>query len=54
MKIQQMNADIFSNQTLLELTDYFLRFNICKYYLPKAIIDNYNVIIVGKTFMKSN
>ena len=50
--------DIFSNQNLLELIDFFLvytnenynakRFKIRRQYLPKGIIKNYNFIINGK------
>ena len=59
IKIRQKNLDIFSNQILLELTDFFFlvytnegnnakRFNARNYYLPKGIIKNYNVIINWK------
>ena len=60
IKIQQMNIDIFSNPILLGLLDYFSaytnesksakRFNAQKYYLPKGILKNYNVIINEKNF----
>ena len=52
-----MNIDIFLNQTLLELTNCLVylnksndvkRFTATRYYLPKGIIKNYNVIINGK------
>ena len=47
-----MNIDIFSNQILLESVDSnqdnnFKRFKNRRYYLPKKIIDDYNVIING-------
>ena len=56
-----MNIEIFSNQILLELIEcLFLfiqmkmlilkRFKARRYYLPKGIIINYNVIINGKNF----
>ena len=59
LKIQQMNLNIFSDQILLESNfvlvysnhDYNAkRFKAKKYYLPKGIIKNYNVIINGKHF----
>ena len=31
--------------------DNFKRFKIWRYYLPKKVIDNYNVIINGKTLL---
>ena len=48
--MQQMNIDIFSSQILLESVDSnqdnnFKRFKTRRYYLPKRIIDDYNVII---------
>ena len=51
-KNEQMNIDIFSNQILLESVDSnqdnnFKRFKNRRYYLPKKIIDDYNVIING-------
>ena len=62
----QINLDIFSDQILLESSDYLLSlrwqcdyinqgdnaksFNVQKYYLPKSIIKNYYVIINGKNF----
>ena len=58
IEIWQMNIDSFSNQILLELLDYLLvysnqdanskRFKTRRYYLPKSIVKNYNVIINGK------
>ena len=56
-----MNIDIFSNQILLELIECLLlfiqmkmlilkRFKARRYYLPKGIIINYNIIINGKNF----
>ena len=60
IKIQQINIDIFSNQTLLEPIDCL--FSLCKwkndskrfkterYFSLKRIIDNYNVIIKAKNF----
>ena len=61
IKIQPRNIDISLNQILLELTDFFVlvysnqnasakRFKAKRYYWPKWIIDNYNVIINGKNF----
>ena len=60
IKIRQMNTDIFSDQILLELIDYCInyfnrnndikRFNAQKHYLPKGIIDTYNVNNNGKNF----
>ena len=57
-----MNLDIFSNQIVLESIDFFVsvytnhpdnakKFNAQKYYLPKGIIKNYNVIINRNFFM---
>ena len=54
-----MNIDIFSNKTFLELIDCIFkiysnqdfsskRFETRRYYLPKGIIDNYNITINGK------
>ena len=46
--------DIFSIHILLELIYYLFqddnakRFKTCRYYLPKGVIDDYNVIINGK------
>ena len=37
---------VYSNQD-----DNAKRFKVKRYYLPKGIIDNYNVIISGKVFM---
>ena len=66
IKIQQMNIDDFSNQTLLDSIDYLLwlsasneasnhkRFNARKYYLPKVIFKNYNLIINGKLLWLTN
>ena len=59
IKICQMNLNVFSNKTLLEFIDCFFlvflnrdndskRFKIRRYYLPKSIIKNCNVIINGK------
>ena len=60
IKIQQTNLDFFLNQILLEFFVGVLvytnqdaasrRFKDKRYYLPKGIIDNYNVIINGKNF----
>ena len=54
IKIRQMNIDIFSNQILLESIDCqdanAKRFNARKYYLPKGIIKNYNIIVNRKNF----
>ena len=61
IKIQKINIDIFSNQILLESSDYLFqfiqtnfydskRFKTRRYYLPKGIIKNYNIIINGKNF----
>ena len=51
IKIQQMNIDIFSKQTLLELIDYLddncKRFKAKRYYLPKGFIRNYNVVLLS-------
>ena len=62
IKEQQMSIDIFLDKILLELIDHFFllysnqdvnskRFRTRRYYLPKWIIKNSNVIIVEKTFM---
>ena len=56
IKMQQMNIDIFSNQILLESVDSnqdnnCKRFKTRRYYLPKRIIDDYNVIINGKNLL---
>ena len=57
IKIQHINVDIFSNQILLKSIDNLNRnndvkqFKIRKYYIPKGIIANYNVIINGKKIM---
>ena len=53
-----MNIDFFWNQNLLELIDCLFnfednnakRFKARRYQLPIGIIDNYNVIISGKSF----
>ena len=59
IKIWQVNADIFCNWILLALIDYSVypnqhtnakRFKYWRYYLPKGIIDNCNIIINGKNF----
>ena len=58
IKVQQTSIDIFSNQTSLDLIDYSFQFTkikmtmlkYLKYYLPKGLIDNYNVITSGKNF----
>ena len=60
VKIQQMNLAIFSNQIFLESKQIVLiysnqddnakRFRAERYYLPKGIIKNYNMIIHGKNF----
>ena len=51
IKIQQMNIDIFSKQTLLELIDYLddncKRSKAKRYYLPKGFIRNYNVVLLS-------
>ena len=58
MNILYMNIDIFSNQILLVYNRLFAlvysnqddnskRFKTRRYYLPKGIIKNYNVIING-------
>ena len=53
IKLQQMNIDIFENQTLLDLIDCFVsvyliddvkRLKTLTYYLPKTIIKNYSNI----------
>ena len=59
IEIWQMNIDSFSNQILLELLDYLLvysnqdanskRFKTRRYYFPKNIVKNCNVIINGKS-----
>ena len=54
-----MNKDIFLNQILFPLvyTNQNVeskRLKIPRYYLPKRIIDNYNVIINGKKIVMSN
>ena len=60
-KIWQINIDTFLNRILLELIDYFVliysnkdgnaqRIKTPRYYLPKGIIRNYNVIINWKNF----
>ena len=59
IRIQQMNKDIFLNQILFPLvyTNQNVeskRLKIPRYYLPKRIIDNYNVIINGKKIVMSN
>ena len=54
-----MSINIFPSKTLQELTDclfWFIQtvkmhqknYSAFRYYLPKGIIDNYNVIINGK------
>ena len=58
--MQQMNLDIFSNRSVgvnrLLVSVYSnedaasKRFKAKRYYLPKGIIKNYNVIIKGKHF----
>ena len=61
IKIQQTNLDFFLNQILLQSIDYFFlvysnqdaaskRFKSKRYYLPKGIIGNCDVIINGKNF----
>ena len=60
IKIQQMNIDVFSNQTLQELTGrcfmYSIvskdarRYDALKYYLSKCITKKYNVIVNRKDF----
>ena len=60
IKIQQTNLDFFLNQILLEFFVGVLvytnqdvasrKFKAKRYYFPKGIIDNYNVIINGKNF----
>ena len=63
-----MNIDIFLNQILSELrifelfelfefiylnrNDIVIRFNVLKYYLPKAIIKYNNIVIHGKIFFE--
>ena len=54
-----MNKDIFLNQILFPLvyTNQNVeskRLKIPRYYLPKWIIDNYNVIINGKKIVMTN
>ena len=54
-----MNKDIFLNQILFPLvyTNQNVeskRLKIPRYYLPKRIIDNYNVIINGKKIVMTN
>ena len=54
-----MNKDIFLNQILFPLvyTNQNIeskRLKIPRYYLPKRIIDNYNVIINGKKIVMTN
>ena len=59
VKIQQTNLDAFLNQILLESIDYLFlvytnqdatskRFKARRYYLPKGITKNYDVVINGK------
>ena len=58
--MQQMNLDIFSNRSVgvnrLLVSVYSnedaasKRFKAKRYYLPRGIIKNYNVIIKGKHF----
>ena len=62
IKPQQINIYISLNQILLDSIDYLFvlvylnrgsdvkRFKTRKYFLPKGIIKNYNVIIIGKNF----
>ena len=62
IKPQQINIYIFLNQILLDSIDYLFvlvylnrdsdvkEFKTRKYFLPKDIIKNYNVIIIGKNF----
>ena len=62
IKPQQINIYIFLNQILLDSIDYLFvlvylnrdsdvkQFKTRKYFLPKDIIKNYNVIIIGKNF----
>ena len=61
IKMQQTNLDFFLNQILQEPMDYFFRllksrccfnkrFKAKRNYLPKGVIDNYNVIVNGKHF----
>ena len=59
IRIQQMNKDIFLNQILFPLVYTHQnveskRLKIPRYYLPKRIIDNYNVIINGKKIVMTN
>ena len=59
IRIQQMNKDTFLNQILFPLvyTNQNVeskRLKIPRYYLPKRIIDNYNVIINGKKIVMTN
>ena len=54
-----MNKDIFLNQILFPLVYAnqnveSKRLKIPRYYLPKRIIDNYNVIINGKKIVMTN
>ena len=54
-----MNKDIFLNQILFPLvyTNQNVeskRLKIPRHYLPKRIIDNYNVIINGKKIVMTN
>ena len=54
-----MNKDTFLNQILFPLvyTNQNVeskRLKIPRYYLPKRIIDNYNVIINGKKIVMTN
>ena len=60
MKIPQINLDIFSNQIFVKVNRLFVlvysnqddakRFKSRRYYLPKGIIKNYNMITNGKNF----
>ena len=59
IRIQQMNKDTFLNQILFPLVytnqnAESKRLRIPRYYLPKRIIDNYNVIINGKKIVMTN
>ena len=58
IKIQQTSIDIFLNQIFWELTDCVdldylnaekdaKRYSAKKYYLPKGMVKNYNVITNG-------
>ena len=57
-KLRQMCLDILSNQILVEPIDYLFQFILTqilllkakRYYSPKVIIDNYDVIVSGKSF----